>query len=265
LQVLEDEETSKKVQVTLQIKNVGSMVAAEVVQCYIRDCEASVYRPRQELKSFSKVRLEVGETKEVCLILGIDAFSFYDVGVSDWVVEPGAFEIRIGSSSRDIRLQGTIDLQTGKPASHLAVTAYPPIRDEQGNYNTLKDVNDATFTRRFGIKANLLTYEPNEPDVGFHRNSLLKEIASSRLIGKILLFVVSREAAKEIKRGPSRKRQMKMVRANVENLPLRVLVLFSEGSLTFRMLDTLIATMNCRVLESILGLPQSFVGMFKRE
>jgi beta-glucosidase len=265
LQVLEDEETSKKVQVTLHIKNVGSMAAAEVVQCYIRDCEASVYRPKQELKSFSKVRLEVGESKEVCLILGMDAFSFYDVGVSDWVVEPGAFEIRIGSSSRDIRLHDTIDLQTGKPASHLAVTAYPPITDEKGNYLTLKDVNDATFARRFGTKANMLTNEPNEPDVGFHRNSLLKEIASSRFLGKILLLVVSREAAKEIKRGPSRKRQMKMIKANVENLPLRVLVLFSEGGLTFRMLDTLISTMNFKLLESIRGLPQSFVGMFKTQ
>jgi hypothetical protein len=111
----------------------------------------------------------------------------------------------------------------------------------------------------------MLTNEPNEPDVGFHRNSLLKEIASSRLLGKILLCVVSREAAKEIKRGPFRKRQMKMVRANVENLPLRVLVLFSEGSLTFRMLDTLIGAMNFKPLESIRGLPQSFVGMFKTQ
>jgi beta-glucosidase len=249
LRVLQDEEMSKKVQVTLQIKNVGSMAAAEVVQCYIRDCEASVYRPKQELKSFSKVHLEAGETKEVCMTLGTDAFSFYDVGVSGWVVEPGSFEIRIGSSSRDIRLLDTIDLQTGKPASPLAVTTYPPVRDEKGKHSTLKDVNDSTFARRFGSKANLLSMYDKllKLHSGFHRNSLLKEVAKSRWVGKILLHVVSVEASKEIKRGPTRKRQKRMIKANVENLPLRVLVLFSKGTLSFWLLDKIIASMNfCR-------------------
>jgi beta-glucosidase len=247
LQVVEDEETSKKVQVTLQIKNVGSMAAAEVVQCYIRDCEASVYRPKQELKSFSKVHLEAGETKEVVLTLGTDAFSFYDVGVSEWVVEPGTFEIRIGSSSRDIRVLDTIDFQTGKPASQLAVSTYPPVKDEKGKHSTLKDVNDSTFARRFGSNANLLAMYDKLIGDGFHRNSLLKEVANTRWLGKLLLYVVSVEASKEIQRGPSRKRQKRMVKANVENLPLRVLVLFSKGSLTFWLLDKMIASMNlCR-------------------
>jgi beta-glucosidase len=265
LHVVEDKETSKKVKVTLRLKNVGVMAAAEVIQCYIRDCEASVYRPKQELKSFTKVRLEAAETKEVSFTLTTDAFSFYDVGVSDWVVEPGVFEIRIGSSSRDIRLHDTIEFHSGQAASHLAATTYPPVKDEAGNHYTLKDVNDATFARRFGIKANLLTNEPNEPDVGFHRNSLLKEVASKTLIGKILLYVVFSAGSKEVKRGPTRKRQKRMVKANVENLPLRVLVLFSKGSLTFALLDKCISTMNFTPLLYLSGFLKSFAGMFRRK
>jgi hypothetical protein len=78
----------------------------------------------------------------------------------------------------------------------------------------------------------------------FHRNSLLKEIAESRYLGRLLMHIVYTEASKEIKPGPTQKRQRKMVRANVENLPLRALVLFSKGGLTYEGLDTLIALMN---------------------
>lgn len=265
LQVVEDEETIKKVQVSFQLKNVGAMAAAEVVQCYVQDCEASVYRPMQELKSFAKVHLGPGESQEVNLTLVTDAFAFYDTGVSNWVIEPGSFEIRIGSSSRDIRLQDKIDFKTGQTASHLAATAYPPIRDDAGNHNTMKDVNSATFARRFGTKATLLSNEPSEPDSDFHRNSLLKEVAQKTLLGKILLNVVFMAASAEIKRGPSRKRQKRMVMANVENLPLRVLVLFSKGGITFEMMDACIASMNWQVREAIRSFSVSFLNMFRRK
>jgi hypothetical protein len=51
-------------------------------------------------------------------------------------------------------------------------------------------------------------------------------------------------AKQEVKEGPTKKRELRMIRANLENVPLRSLVVFSQGALTFRTLDVLIHGMN---------------------
>ena len=68
-------------------------------------------RPEQELKGFRKILLQPGETQTVTFQLDNAAFSFYDEDGDKWVVEPGQFEIRVGGSSRDIRLKGVLTLK----------------------------------------------------------------------------------------------------------------------------------------------------------
>jgi beta-glucosidase len=99
-----------RVQVSLLVKNAGERPGAEVVQLYVHDVRASVPRPEQELKAFAKVGLDPGEEREVELELDARAFSFYDPEKHDWVLEPGEFELRVGSSSRDIRLSARVTL-----------------------------------------------------------------------------------------------------------------------------------------------------------
>jgi beta-glucosidase len=94
--------------VTLTLKNSGSVAGAEVVQVYVSDEKASVERPQQELKAFQKVFLNPGETKEVTLTLKKGAFQYFDDKKMDWILEPGKFIVKAGSSSRDIRLTGEI-------------------------------------------------------------------------------------------------------------------------------------------------------------
>jgi beta-glucosidase len=68
----------------------------------VHDRAASVARPPQELKAFAKVWLDSGQTGEAVLELDRRAFAFWDVTAGAWVVEPGEFELRIGTSSRAI-------------------------------------------------------------------------------------------------------------------------------------------------------------------
>jgi beta-glucosidase len=112
--------------VKFTLRNVGSVRAAEIVQCYVHDMETTVYRPEQELKAFTKVWLNPGEQQTVELTLDRDAFAFYDVGHKAWIVEPGDFEIRVGASSRDVRLTTTIHLAGGHTPSARARDAHPP-------------------------------------------------------------------------------------------------------------------------------------------
>ncbi|PTY00678.1 glycoside hydrolase family 3 C-terminal domain-containing protein [Opitutus sp. ER46] len=91
--------------VEVEVTNTGARAGAEVVQLYVRDVEASLPRPAQELKAFRKVQLQPGERRVVTLPLGREAFSFYDPARRAWVAEPGKFVLAVGSSSRDLRAQ----------------------------------------------------------------------------------------------------------------------------------------------------------------
>ena len=92
------------VSASLDITNTGDQAGAEVVQVYVSDLEASSPRPDQELKGFKKVFLQPGESQSITFELEQDAFKFYDEDKQTWVLEAGTFEVRVGSSSRDIRL-----------------------------------------------------------------------------------------------------------------------------------------------------------------
>jgi len=94
--------------VQVRVTNTGTTRGAEVVQCYVRDVTATVARPPQELKAFAKVELDPGESQDVTLPLDDRAFSFWDTETRAWTLEPGEFELRVGTSSRDLRHRLTV-------------------------------------------------------------------------------------------------------------------------------------------------------------
>lgn len=94
----------------IDIKNTGTMDGQEIVQIYVRDIEASVERPLKELKDFQKVQLNAGAEKTLCFTLTERDFAFWDVKTEKWVVEPGQFEILVGSASNNILAKGLLDI-----------------------------------------------------------------------------------------------------------------------------------------------------------
>jgi len=96
--------------VRCRVKNVGTRAGDEVVQLYVKDELASVTRPVIQLAGFRRVRLAPGEEREVSFVLGPDALRMLDRDLK-WVVEPGAFRVLVGASSRDLRLRGTLTVR----------------------------------------------------------------------------------------------------------------------------------------------------------
>ena len=90
------------VSVSVDVTNTGSVAGDEVVQLYIRDVVSSVTRPVKELRGFSRVALEPGETQTVTFELGERDFRFWDKDMQR-VVEPGEFQIMAGGNSRDVK------------------------------------------------------------------------------------------------------------------------------------------------------------------
>ena len=100
-----------KVEISFTLRNSGEKPGAEIAQVYVRDVQASVQRPVRELKGFNRVQLEAGEETRVSIQLDERAFSYYDQDRHSWTLEPGYFEIEVGSSSRDIRLKSSLRLE----------------------------------------------------------------------------------------------------------------------------------------------------------
>jgi len=93
--------------VSVKVTNTGKAAGDEIVQMYIRDKVSSVTRPVKELKGFQRISLKPGETKTVKLNITPETLAFHNLDM-EYVVEPGEFEIMLGSSSRDEDLQKTI-------------------------------------------------------------------------------------------------------------------------------------------------------------
>ena len=103
-------ETAGNVRVSLDLKNIGSRDGAEVVQLYVDDVISSVVTPVMGLKGFAKVWLKPGEKKRVEFLLTPEHLSLLDIRM-ERKVEPGRFDVMIGSSCEDIRLRGSFEVK----------------------------------------------------------------------------------------------------------------------------------------------------------
>nr|WP_315176065.1 glycoside hydrolase family 3 N-terminal domain-containing protein [uncultured Flavobacterium sp.] len=101
--------STETIEVSMTITNSGKVAGEEVVQLYLRDKVGSVVRPIIELKDFQKIKLNAGETKMVKFTIDKQKLSFYNADLK-WISEPGDFDLMIGSSSSDIRLKATFEL-----------------------------------------------------------------------------------------------------------------------------------------------------------
>ena len=101
------------VQIRLDVKNVGDRKGDEVVQLYLHGASEGIARPLKELKGFRRVSLAPNEITSVTFSLTPEQLSFLDLKLKP-VVEPGVFDLMVGSSSEDIRLKGSFEIQGGR-------------------------------------------------------------------------------------------------------------------------------------------------------
>jgi beta-glucosidase len=98
------------VTVTADVTNTGSREGAEVAELYVHDPAPKIDRPVRELKGFSKVDLMPGQTAPVSFTLNGRSFAYCDVAGKQWKADAGDYDVEIGASSRDIKLQAPVHL-----------------------------------------------------------------------------------------------------------------------------------------------------------
>ena len=99
------------ISISVDVENTGNMDGKEVVQLYVSKKDSKVDRAAQELKGFEKVFLDKGQSTNVTLQIPVKELAFYNVEKSDWEVESGTYNFKIGNSSRDIKAEVEINVK----------------------------------------------------------------------------------------------------------------------------------------------------------
>jgi beta-glucosidase len=225
----------QSLEVSLVVKNTGPVAGKEVVQLYVRDLESTAVRPFQELKGFAKVALEPGEEKTVTITLDRRAFAFYHTGVKDWYVESGEFEIRVGASSRDIRLTAVVHVESTAPV------APPPDRSALSTYYAFpKDapVSKAAFEALYGAA---MPQNEAAKKGAFTINTPIQEM-NSTILGRLLANQMERQINKIAADDPDSPTAV-LMNAFARESPLRSMMMFGPG-VSREMVEALLRMLN---------------------
>ncbi len=96
------------IKVSFDLANTGKVAGAEVAELYVGQNHPKVERALKELKGYKKVFLKPGESKRVTIELNDRSLAYYDVKSKQWVVDADSFNLSVGASSQDIRLNAKL-------------------------------------------------------------------------------------------------------------------------------------------------------------
>jgi len=115
-----------KIEVKMTVKNTGKVPGKEVVQLYLAAPQSEMEKPDEELKGFSKTRLlQPGESQQLSFSLDAHSLASFQSGISAWVADKGTYEVRIGASSKDIRLKAAFELDHPVVVEKVDDVLYP--------------------------------------------------------------------------------------------------------------------------------------------
>lgn len=99
------------INVSFAVSNIGGFTGKEVIQVYAEKLKSSIDRPAQELKAFTKTgSLQAGAMDSIAIQIPVKELRYWDEAAKAWALEKGAYNIKVGASSRDIRQVGEISL-----------------------------------------------------------------------------------------------------------------------------------------------------------
>ena len=238
---------------TYKIKNVGKVAGAEVSQIYVSDSDSTIFRPVKELRAFNKVYLEPGEEKKISVELSKRAFAYYNVNIMDWHVESGDFHIMVGASSRDIRLEATVYVES------TADAAVPDYKETAPCYYMadVQNVPDSAFRAVLGHEIPAATLDSSS-EITFANS--LGDAKNTKWGSRINALL---NAALDTFTDPEDPTTV-MVKAMALEIPIRNFITMSAGVFTEEMGEGLLMILNSKGAARGLGkIMKGLVGAIK--
>lgn len=235
--------------VEFDLTNTGTVAGAEATQLYISLPGAKVFRPRLELKGFSKVVLQPGETKRVRIALDDKAFRYFNVKTNRWEIEGGTYQVCVAASAEDIRLTGELRVQgtnAPNPYEGKGLSCY-----EQCN---LKQIPDVKFEGLLGHPIPQHLWDTNAP-LGMNDSVMQLYYAKNgpaRLVYRIL---------RSMKDASIRKEKPDLNLLFIYNIPFRGMAKMMGGMVSMRMAEAILTIVNGHFFKGVAGV---ITGFFNR-
>ena len=237
--------------VSFTVKNTGKYDGAEICQLYVSDKKPVVFKAPKELKGFRKMFLKAGESATVTLPLDMRSFAFFNTATNKWYAPKGEYDVLIGSSSRDIRLEGTVkvDFKESQPIPDYA-TICPQYYDIENS----ETIDDSQFRNLYGKDI-----APNvAPKRGeFNYNTTIGDF-SCCLIGKLIIKVAPKLIKSQVPDADMT--TMIMLTQGMKAMPLRGLTGISSGLIDTRLIDGMLLWGNkhrlrglCKMIRGLFG------------
>ena len=181
------------IQVSVQLKNTGKMEGKEVIQVYVRDMVSSAMTPVKQLKAFTKVGLRPGELKKVNLSIPVSELFLTD-NQGKRFLEPGTFELQVGSSSESITSR--IRVEVGEPAlvsSNTSESMAQEMRQVNGKIIEIKGcVRDVQGTPVHGVRIQS-SFSQNEISTDKNGNYIILAHEDERLLFSKVGYVTQKQ------------------------------------------------------------------------
>lgn len=123
---LSDSSFSSIMKVTVTVKNIGKAAGKEIAQLYLAAPTTEIEKPVHELKGFAKTKLlQPGESQQLSFELNERSLASFWSGISSWVADKGDYEVRVGASSKNIRLRTSFNLSENIVVEKVNDVLYP--------------------------------------------------------------------------------------------------------------------------------------------
>ena len=239
--------------VTFTLQNTGKVAGAEVAQLYVSLPGAAIFRPKKELKGFSKVFLQPGEAKTVTIPLDDKAFGYYKVKPRRFELEGGDYLLQIGSSSADIRLTANIAV-----AGTNAPNPYEGKNLPNYQSGKVNDVPDGEFESLLGRPIPPALWDRTAP---LGRNDAISQLAyaKSGIARFVYRTLEKKKAAADAKGAPDLNIMF------IYNMPFRGIAKMAGGMVSLDMVDGILTLVNGRFFRGLGRVISGFFSMKKAD
>jgi beta-glucosidase len=215
------------VTVSVDVTNSGDRARSELVQVYAHDRSGVVLRPRRELVGFARATLKPGETRTIEVEVAADELRFWDLRAHHWALPVGEVDLEVARSSEQVESVVTVRVE-GTTTDSAEPPSTPPIA-----------ATDEQWARRLGAAIPAPT--PARP---FTRESTIGDIAHT-LTGRALAAAVTRmmPVSGDDRNDPA---SMALIERTIAELPLRGLAQMSQGTVSWKTVDAVVAFANRR-------------------
>lgn len=218
--------------IKVTVKNTGNVTGAEVVQMYVSMKDSKIFRAIRELKGFTKVYLEPGESIEVELPFDDKTFRFFNVKTKQWEIEGGTYFIQIAKNAHEVILEESIQLEG-------TTKEYPYNKEQLKEYYTgqIKDVSDASFETLLGHKIPESKWDRNKP-LGLN-DTISQMYYAKSWLARMVIKILTRLKDDSIKKGTPNLNIL-----FIYNMPFRGIAKMMGGAVSMSMVEAILEMVN---------------------